>query len=123
MGHPVLALWRAVLVRLRDDAAGLPPRPPAPVKANSIRDARAWLRTPSCGHVCDLADGDPNAVLRCALATLGPAGRNRKRRWAGAADDEGRAARIRPAHTRRAAVMAFCQVLRSSYPPGQEVRL
>ena len=51
MQNPELALWRAVLVAgLHDAARGKDP---------------AWLGSDDFAQVCDLAQLDPEAVLRC----------------------------------------------------------
>lgn len=59
-GNPEMALWRAVVARMLEDA-GI-----APTTAEHARvrlEARRWFRSRDFRTVCDLADVPPSAVL------------------------------------------------------------
>jgi len=61
-----LALWRAVILRVIDDAAGRTEAAPDQAKLHR-QGALAWLGVPDFKRVCLLADIDPGSVRQAVL--------------------------------------------------------
>lgn len=64
MVNPYIKLWESVLIRLLLDSLGYP----SPTMSESLyrieNNAKLWLRSKSFVDVCDLADKQPNYIMK-----------------------------------------------------------
>ena len=64
MVNPYIKLWESVLIRLLLDSLGYPSQTMSESLYRIENNAKLWLRSKSFVDVCDLADKQPNYIMK-----------------------------------------------------------